>query len=305
MKKILTMAVAVAAMVLASCGKGDVKPTFSEKTMEEDSIAYYVGRLNGDGFSQQVMQMGMPMQYDCKIDSAYMEDFLRGVKTGAVEKIDSAELAYAKGVLIGQILPNIAENVGRDVFAGDSTRTINLNNVVAGFLESLRPNKLTPEERKAEVERIQKACNEKITAVKTVAMEKKYGDYKKKNEAYLKANAKKEGVKSLKSGVQYKVLTEGEGDVPADTTELKVNVEAKTIDGNVFYTNADRGTPDSFRIAYPQGPLGLPGVLEAVKMMPKGSKWEVTVPAEQGLNVQETPDIKPFSTLIFTIEILK
>ncbi|MCH5177412.1 MAG: FKBP-type peptidyl-prolyl cis-trans isomerase [Prevotellaceae bacterium] len=305
MKKILTMAVASAALLLTACGGSDVKATFNEKTIEEDSIAYYVGRLNGDGFSNQVMQMGMPMQYDCRIDSAHIEDFLRGVMAGAVENIDSADLAYAKGVLVGQLLPSITESVGRDIYGDDSTKQISLNNVIAGFVESLRPNKMTAEEKQKDIEQIQAACNAKIKAVKAAAMEKKYGDYKKENEAYLKKNGKKEGVTTLKSGVQYQVLTAGDGEVPADTTALKVHVEAKTIDGKVFYTTADREQPENFRIAYPQGPLGLEGVLEAIKLMPVGSKWEITVPAEHALAEQETPDIKPFSTLIFTVELVK
>jgi len=306
MKKIAFFAVAMTAVMMVSCGKKDVKSeaVFEEKTMEDDSLAYIFGRLQGDGFRTYVMQMGQPLQFDCKIDSIYMNDFLRGLNGGATENLDSAELAYAKGYLLAQLINNMNEGLSREVFADDSTKLLRASNIFAGFIESLQPTKATPEEHQQEMEAFNKSFNARMQAVQDAKMEKEFGDYKKQNEAYLKENAKKEGVQTLKSGVQYKVLTAGDGALPTDSSTVKVLYEGKTIDGNVF-DSSEKHNNEPFEVNM-KNPSVIPGWAEVLKLMPAGSKWEVTIPQDQAYGSrQPSPDIKPFSTLVFTIEVLK
>ncbi len=307
MKKIAFFAVALAAVMMVSCGKkssASSEAVFEEKTMEDDSLAYIFGRLQGDGFRTYVMQMGQPLQFDCKIDSIYMNDFIRGLNSGTTANLDSAELAYAKGYLLAQLINNMSEGLSREVFADDSTKMLRAENIFAGFIESLQPTNEKPEEHQKAMEAFNQRFNARMQAVQDAKMEKEFGDYKKQNEAYLKENGKKEGVTTLKSGVQYKVLTAGDGALPTDSTTVKVLYEGKTIDGNVF-DSSEKHNNEPFEISM-KNPSVIPGWVEVLKLMPAGSKWEVTIPQDQAYGSrQPSPDIKPFSTLVFTIEVLK
>ena len=121
---------------------------------------------------------------------------------------------------------------------------------------------------------------------------------KEEGEKYLVENAKKEGVKTLPSGVQYKVITEGSGEIPADTSMVVVDYEGKLIDGTVFDSSMKRGEPITFRANQV-----IKGWTEALCHMPVGSKWEVYIPAELAYGEREQGQIKPFSTLVFTIDL--
>ena len=104
------------------------------------------------------------------------------------------------------------------------------------------------------------------------------------------------------SGLQYKVLVAGDGALPTDTTTLKVNYEGKLIDGTVFDSSYQRNQPLTINMGHP---TVIEGWIEVLKLMPAGSKWEVTIPQELAYGTRDQGVIKPFSTLIFTIEVLK
>ena len=141
----------------------------------------------------------------------------------------------------------------------------------------------------------------KLREIKAAEMEKQYGDYKKQNEKFLADNAKKEGVVTLPSGLQYKVITEGKGATPTETATVKVNYEGKTIDGKVFDSNAKSGKPVEMRANQV-----IKGWTEALTHMPVGSKWEVYIPQALAYGERAQGEaIKPFSTLIFTIELVE
>jgi len=123
---------------------------------------------------------------------------------------------------------------------------------------------------------------------------------KKEGADFLAANAKKEGVKTTASGLQYKVLTQGTGAIPTATDEVKVNYEGHLVDGKVFDSSYKRGEPATFKANQV-----IKGWTEALTMMPVGSKWELYIPynlayGERGAG----QDIKPYSALIFTVELL-
>jgi FKBP-type peptidyl-prolyl cis-trans isomerase FklB len=131
-------------------------------------------------------------------------------------------------------------------------------------------------------------------------MEKTYGAYKKEGEDFLAKNAKAEGVKVLPSGVQYKVIKEGSGAIPADTSLVKVHYEGKTLDGNVFDSSYKRGEPITLRCNQT-----IKGWTDAMVHMPAGSVWEVYIPQELAYGEREQGQIKPFSVLTFKIELLE
>ena len=133
-----------------------------------------------------------------------------------------------------------------------------------------------------------------------VKMEAKFGDNRKAGEEFLATNAKKDSVKVTPSGLQYKVLTAGTGEVPTATQKVKVNYEGRLIDGTVFDSSYKRNQPATFACNQV-----IKGWTEALTMMPVGSKWELYIPQELAYGDRESGKIPPFSMLIFTVELLE
>ena len=142
-------------------------------------------------------------------------------------------------------------------------------------------------------------AQKKMEAIKSESLMAQYGKNKEAGEKFLAENAKKEGVKTLKGGVQYKVIKEGTGDIPKDTSNVKVNYEGKTIDGTVFDSSYERKAPVTLRANQV-----IKGWTEVLTHMPVGSVWEVYIPQDQAYGTRQQPKIDPFSVLIFKIELL-
>lgn len=123
---------------------------------------------------------------------------------------------------------------------------------------------------------------------------------KKAGAAFLEANAKKPGVVTLPSGLQYKVINKGTGTVkPTLTDKVKTHYHGTLIDGTVFDSSVDRGTPLSFNV---NGVIR--GWVEILQLMVAGDKFEIYVPYDLAYGSRATGKIKPYSTLIFTVELL-
>ena len=287
MKKILLLAatVATAAMTMVSCdgaGSANLKDSV-------DSLAYDYGVAQSQGLKQYMsMQLG--------VDTIYIEEFIKGMKEGAVNELDPKKDAYMKGLNIGQQIQQMAKGLSNEVFNGDSAQSINVKTLLAGVIDGLKEKaSMTPEEAFADFQA-------RIEPIQQANLEKKYGDNKAAGEKYLAENKKKEGVKVTESGLQYMVLVEGDGALPTDTSTVQVNYEGRLIDGTVFDSSYQRNQPFSVNMQYPSV---IAGWVEALKLMPAGSKWEVTIPYELAYGTRDMGQIKPFSTLIFTIEVLK
>jgi len=128
-----------------------------------------------------------------------------------------------------------------------------------------------------------------------------YQDNKYAGELFLEENKNKEGVITLPSGLQYKVLVEGDGPKPLATDVVHVHYKGSLIDGSVFEDSND-GEPAIFKV---NGVIS--GWTEALLLMNIGSKWELYIPQELGYGTQFRPGspIEPFSTLVFEVELLK
>ena len=137
-------------------------------------------------------------------------------------------------------------------------------------------------------------------STKAKEMSKTYGPNKEAGEKFLAANAKKAGVKTLPSGVQYKVIKEGTGAIPADTSLVKVHYEGRLINDTIFDSSYKRGEPTTFRANQV-----IKGWTEALTHMPAGSVWEVYIPQELAYGERAQRNIDPFSALIFKIELLE
>jgi FKBP-type peptidyl-prolyl cis-trans isomerase FklB len=116
---------------------------------------------------------------------------------------------------------------------------------------------------------------------------------------FLAANAKKEGVKTTSSGLQYLVLKEGQGKKPGLTNQVEVHYHGTLINGKVFDSSVERGEPITFGVT-----RVIPGWTEALQLMNEGSKWRVFIPSELAYKARGSGPIGPNETLIFEIELL-
>jgi len=142
---------------------------------------------------------------------------------------------------------------------------------------------------------------QKAQAKKAEAEKKKFEKNIKAGEDFLKANASKPGVISLPSGLQYKILTEGKGEKPKASDQVKAHYKGSLIDGKVFESSYDKGEPITIPV------MGvIPGWSEALQLMTVGSKWELYIPENlaYGSNPRPGGPIEPYATLVFEIELL-
>jgi len=287
MKKLIFAAAAFAAIMLTSCDNTNVKADLNDSV---DSLTHFLGIAQSDGLKNY-------MKMQLQVDSAYTNDFIKGMIEGATAKDDPKQDAYMKGLTVGKQVKDMAANLSSEVYADDSTKQVPVKNLLAGIISSLKgENTISPDSAYGEFQR-------RLQPLRTAALEKKYATEKAANEKFLEDNAKKEGVTVLPSGIQYKVLTEGTGALPTDTTTVKCLYEGRLIDGTVFDSNTGEGRePFEVNLGMPRV---IPGWVEALKLMPAGSKWEVYIPQDLAYGAQDMGQIKPFSTLIFTIEVLK
>lgn len=124
---------------------------------------------------------------------------------------------------------------------------------------------------------------------------------KKAGIAYLEQYAQEPGVIVMPSGLMYKVLKEGEGKVPSATDKVRVHYTGRTIDGKVFDSSEQRGEPAEFGVNQV-----IPGWVEALQLMPEGSRWQLVIPSDLAYGEHGAGDaIAPNSTLIFDVELLK
>ena len=286
MKKIMFAAIAaVAAIMIASCGNGT--PRASLKT-DIDTMSYAIGISQTQGLKDYLVgSLG--------VDTAYMNEFIKGLNEGANAGDNKKKAAYYAGIQIGQQIANrMVKGINFQVFGNDSTKTISLKNFMAGFISAT-----TGKHALMSVDSASILATSMMQSVKAKEMEKTYGPNREAGEKFLAANAKKEGVKMLEKGVQYKVIKEGTGAIPADTSLVEVHYEGRLIDGTVFDSSYKRGEPTKFRANQV-----IKGWTEALCHMPAGSVWEVYIPQEQAYGEREQRDIKPFSALIFKIELI-
>ena len=286
MKKLTVVAsVAIAAAIFTSCGNSTPKANLKS---DIDSMSYAIGMAQTQGLKEYLI-------YRMGIDTAYVDEFVKGVNVGANAGDDKKKAAYYAGIQIGQqISTQMIKGINHEVFGGDSTQTVSLKNFMAGFVSGYTGKKgLMTMDQAGQVAQL------KMQQIKTKSMEKIYGSNRKKGEQFLAENAKKEGVKTLPSGVQYKVIKEGTGAMPADTSKVKVHYEGRTIDGKVFDSSYKRGEPVEMRCNQM-----IKGWTDALTHMPAGSVWEVYIPQELAYAEREAGDIKPFSALVFKIELI-
>jgi FKBP-type peptidyl-prolyl cis-trans isomerase len=202
------------------------------------------------------------------------------------------KLSYSIGVDIGRTLKKLQLDLNHTVL------TQGISDVLGD-----KPTAMSDQD----LQQTLQAFQQKMMAKQQADMAKKQEDMKgtaEKNKTdgkkFLEDNAKKAGVKTTASGLQYKVVTEGKGDKPKDTDVVETKYRGTTIDGKEFDSSEKNGGPVSFPV---NGVIK--GWTEALLLMPVGSKWQIYVPAELAYGDEGAgEDIAPGSTLIFDVELL-
>lgn len=286
MKKItFVAAMAFVAVSFIACGQSSPKASLKS---EVDTLSYAIGMAQTQGLREY-------LEGRLGVDSSYMNQFIKGLNEGVNAGDDKSKNAYYAGLQIGQQIANqMVKGINTELFGDDSTKTISLKNFMAGFISGTMNKRglMT-------IDQAQTIAQTKFQAIKKKEMEKKYGPNKAAGEKYVADFAKQKDVKKLEGGVLYKVLKEGTGEIPADTSMVSVNYEGKTIDGKVFDSSYERKQPLKLRANQV-----IKGWSIALTHMPVGSKWLVVIPQDQAYGEREQQAIKPFSALIFTVELL-
>lgn len=301
MKKILTIAtliVSALAILPAQAGNNKKNKKKDKKaeacteaccapvklTSSADSISYAAGYAATRGL--------MPyLQQRMHVDTAYINEFVRGFREAVAKAKDPAYVAYQAGTTIAeQASGSILPGMGREF--KDTKDSLQSKLFYEGFLAGVKGDTTIYKEATAS-----KYFEQKAEAVRNA----KNAAWKAENEKWLADNATKPGVVVLPDGLQYKVLKAGNGAKPTADQTVEVKYEGKTIDGKVFDATEKHGGKgtDSFRCDQV-----IKGWTEALTNMPVGSKWEVYIPQNLAYGEREAGQIKPYSTLIFTIELV-
>ena len=325
-------ALAAVSIMLASCGGGSSAPAASLKSdVDSVSYAYGVNLADQGGLMQYLEQMGIiqgasNIEYDyqmriaaadstqkqallkemnTKIDSLNkanapkLNEFIKGVKVALNLEEKSA---YAEGLSVGyQFSQRMLPQFNGTMFGGDSTKEINRNQMLAGLIGTLKNQNTAISKMDAHglIQRKLEEVQAKEQAKREEELKVQYKDSIAAGEKFLADNGKREGVVTLPSGLQYEIIRKGNGPVPADTNTVKVHYHGTLINGTVFDSSVDRKEPSTFGVT-----AVIPGWTEALKLMPVGSKWKLYVPYDLAYGSQDRGTIKPFSTLIFDVELL-
>src|SRR5438552_13432678 len=191
-------------------------------------------------------------------------------------------------------------SIGADIGANFKRQELDIDTkaLAAGLADALAgKTALTDAELRETLNSFRKEMMTKMEAKQKTDGEKNVKD----GEAFLAANAKKEGVKTLPSGLQYKVIKSGAGKSPKATDTVKVHYHGTLIDGTVFDSSVERKEPATFPV---NGVI--PGWIEGLQLMKEGDKWQLVIPSKLAYGEHGAPGgkIGPNSVLIFEVELL-
>ena len=200
-------------------------------------------------------------------------------------KTEKEKLSYSMGVATGMQMKRQSIDVDADMFAKglkDAVSGGTLMMTEPQVQETLMKFQQDMAAKQAEKTKLQAEAN------------------KKEGEAFLAENKKKEGVKTLPSGLQYKVITEGKGKMPKETDTVTTHYRGTLIDGTEFDSSHKRGQPATFPV---KGVIK--GWTEALQLMKEGSKWQLFIPSELAYGERGAGQtIGPNATLIFDVELI-
>lgn len=294
MNKTLIVTLAVAAGVLFNAADAAGKKKKDSKTCDAcsakvelktpaDSLSYAAGMVRTEGLLPFLKQ-------SYSVDTAYMADFIRGYEDAMAKGFGENYKAYYAGEQIAQMVSLRMLPFLKEEFEGRSD-SIDVAMFNRGFVNALKKDTSVMADSVATAY-FDKAFKQ--------AVDDRNAANKKAGEDFLAANKQKDGVVTMPSGLQYKVLLRGDGPMPDIDDEVTVKYEGRLIDGTVFDSSYSRG--DGTAKFRPNQVIK--GWTEALTMMPTGSKWELYIPDELAYGERQAGKIKPYSALVFTVELV-
>lgn len=268
-------------------GKKPVAVEMPAITSDADSAAYHFGVAMSNGLKQHALN-------NLKVDEQYLDVFAQAIiERSKMDSSDKEKVAYDAGYQIGGQVVAQAERVSEQYYSADKDSALNKDIIVAALVQGFSgTSSVSPDDAGQKFDAVMKARTE-------YNKEKAYGANRIAGEKFLEENKTKAGVQTTASGLQYKVITQGNGAVPKASDRVKVDYEGTLIDGTVFDSSYKRGTPATFGVTQV-----IKGWTEALQLMPVGSKWELYIPYQLAYGDRETgKEIKPYSALIFTVEL--
>jgi FKBP-type peptidyl-prolyl cis-trans isomerase FklB len=256
---------------MASCGGGKNVANVSLKT-PQDSLAYAVSLAKSESLSDVVYgQLG--------VDSACIDDFVRGVCDAFPMNEDAKSKAYVAGLSIGAQAANVYDRANSEVYPNDSVNKLDKAMFLAGLIAGVYNS----------------------DEVMTMEQAVEYSDrviYRQAIEDFMEEDKAREGVVTLPSGLQYKLDVEGKGALATATDTVSVIYRGTFPNGRTF--DSSRGK----EVAFPVGGV-VPGFAEALQVLPEGSKGKIYIPWQLGYGKSGNRSIPPYSVLIFDIEVMR
>ncbi len=292
MRKIIIIALAILASASFNTAEAAKKSKKKEKAGAmapvqlkngSDSLSYAAGMSFTNGLTTYLKQAH-------NLDETYMADFLRGLNDMLKADNDPKMKAYAAGMEIaGRLSGSMVEQYKKE-FA-ENNDTIVATVLYRGFNDALLNDTTVFDLKDAE----------KLLADKNEANKRrKENTYLEVEKKFLAENATKDSVMTTPSGLQYKIIKKGTGDIPKANDEVLVHYEGRLLDGTVFDASRKHGDkPLQFRANQV-----IKGWTEALTMMPVGSKWQLFIPYKLAYGDRAAGQIKPYSTLIFDVELV-
>ena len=246
-----------------------------------DSFSYAMGVAQSASLRQYLL-----MRED--VDSAYLNDAVCGLMAKYNEKAVKGKVAYAAGLKVGQmnatsVIPSLNKMATGKADSAYIDRDLFVKGLGQGVLK--QPTSISEEQALAIIER-QTAYIRQRDSID--------------NADFLSKNKRVPGVITSKSGLQYKILKEGTGATPSDTSQVEVNYEGRLIDGTVFDSSYKRGQSATFGCNQV-----IKGWTEALTMMKEGDVWELYIPYNLAYGERGNQSIPPYATLIFKVELIK
>lgn len=333
MKKIFLSALLLASIstsvVYAKKNKKDATPQANPVSIQtaNDSILYAYGvSLAEQGLEQYLMQLKViadttevSSEYNnliagatdpkektrlgnelkAKLDSINISNTqnIEMLLKGISERLQASDqnFAYSKGLEVGDQLNRMTVEFSKQVLGNDESAELNKEAILLGMTNAIKKQPLLIPNSNEMVQARINALQEKDQEAKKAAS----AEIIAKGDKFMAENATKEGVVTLPSGLQYKVITQGTGAIPTAGDRVKVNYHGTLIDGKVFDSSVDRGEPITFGVTQV-----IPGWTEALQMMPVGSKWILYVPYNLAYGDRDGGPIPAYSNLIFEVELL-
>lgn len=249
-----------------------------------DSLSYAAGMTMTDGLLPFLKSnFGVETEQLDIVEEAFKATMANGADPKAKAYVAGQQVAF---MVLERMLPKMKED-----FAG-SKDSIDIDLFTNGFINALKKDYTMMVDTTAS--KYFDKTRKEVKAAHDAAM-------RKEGEDFLAANAKKEGVVTLPSGLQYKIINKGTGEIPAANDEVTVKYEGRLINGTVFDSSYKRG--DGTAKFRPNQVIK--GWKEALTMMPVGSKWELYIPQNLAYGERKSGPIPAFSTLVFTVELVK